>query len=193
MAITVTKRMILLICTIISLVFTSSAHETCSHYRFPGNEVFSSCTDLPYLQAYLHWNYSPVTRKLQIAYTAIQAPSGWIAWGINPRGRGMIGSQALVAFRNSNGSMMAYATPITSYNPTMLPGELLSFPVSNISAEYVNNEMIIFAVLGPLGAQTSFNHVWQAGSSVSNDNIPQVHPLYGQNIMSMGQLNLLSP
>lgn len=104
----------------------------------------------------------------------------------------MIGSQALVAFRNSNGGMIAYATPITSYNPTMLPGEL-SITVSNLSAEYVNNEMIIFAVLGPLGgAQTSFNHVWQAGSSVS-DNIPQVHPLYGQNIMSMGQLNFVSP
>ncbi|XWS47338.1 hypothetical protein CRYUN_Cryun14cG0143800 [Craigia yunnanensis] len=186
----ITKRMIMLICTLTSLVFISSAH-TCSNYTFPGNEFFHSCIDLPVLQAYLHWNYSPFTRKVQIAYTATQTPSGWIAWAINPNGRGMIGSQALVAFRNSNGSMIAYTTPLTSYNPSMQPGEL-SIPVSDVSTEYVNNEMIIFAVLGPLGAQTSFNHVWQAGSSVSN-NIPRVHPLYGQNVLSLGPLDFLSP
>ena len=61
----------------------------------------------------------------------------------------------------------------------------------DISTEYVNNEMIIFAVLGPLGAQTSFNHVWQAGSSVSN-NIPQVHPLYCQSVLLSRPLDFLS-
>ncbi|XWS18057.1 hypothetical protein CRYUN_Cryun32bG0009900 [Craigia yunnanensis] len=81
----------------------------------------------------------------------------------------MIGSQALVAFCNSNGNMIAY-TPITSYNPSMQPKEL-NIPIFDISAKIVNNEMIIFAILGPLGAQTSFNQVWQAGGSISN-NIP---------------------
>ncbi|PPD79725.1 hypothetical protein GOBAR_DD23356 [Gossypium barbadense] len=75
---------------------------------------------------------------------------------INPIGRGMIGSQALVAFRHYNDSMIAYST---SYNPSMQPWEL-SIPVSDISAEYVNEQMIIFGVLVPLGNQTSFNHVW---------------------------------
>ncbi|PPR82641.1 hypothetical protein GOBAR_AA38071 [Gossypium barbadense] len=56
-------------------------------------------------------------------------------------------------------SMIAYSTSITSYNPSMQPGEL-SIPVSDVSAEYVNEQMIIFGVLGPLGNQTSFNHVW---------------------------------
>ncbi|XVE78341.1 hypothetical protein DITRI_Ditri13aG0137000 [Diplodiscus trichospermus] len=181
-------RMILMIISLTSLIFISSA-QICSNYSFPGNEIFDSCVDLPVLQAYLHWNYSPITRKAQIAYTAAQTPSGWIAWALNPRGRGMIGAQALVAFRYSNGSMIAYTTPITSYNPSMQPGDL-SIPVSDISAEYVNNEMIIFAVLGPLGTQTSFNHVWQAGTSVS-DNIPQAHALYGQNVLSLGQLDFV--
>ncbi|XVF31868.1 hypothetical protein REPUB_Repub17cG0031400 [Reevesia pubescens] len=186
-----TTRIIFLICTLTSLLFISSA-QTCSNYTFPGNEVFfNSCTQLPLLQAFLHWNYSPSTRKVEIAYRATQTPNGWISWALNPTGSGMIRSQALVAFRNSNGSMIAYTTPITSYNPSMQPGEL-SFPVSHISTEYVDSEMIIFAVLGPLGDQTTFNHVWQAGSSVSN-NIPEVHPLSGDNIVSVGLLDLLSP
>ncbi|MBA0634740.1 hypothetical protein Godav_029292 [Gossypium davidsonii] len=71
----------------------------------------------------------------------------------------MIGSQALVASRHYNDSMIAYSTSITSYNPSMQPWEL-SIPVSDISAEYVNEQMIIFGVLVPLGNQTSFNHVW---------------------------------
>ncbi|XWS75848.1 hypothetical protein CRYUN_Cryun01aG0127200 [Craigia yunnanensis] len=185
----VTTRIILLICSLTSLVFISPA-QTCSNYTFPGNQVFNSCTDLPVLQAFLHWNYSPFTTKVQIAYRATQTPSGWIAWAINPTGSGMIRSQALVAFCNSSGNMIAYTTPITSYNPSMLPGQL-SIPVSDLSAEYVTNEMIIFAVLGPLGDQTTFNHIWQAGSSVSN-NIPQIHPLSGQNVLSLGQLDFLS-
>ncbi|KAL4367595.1 hypothetical protein GQ457_05G004730 [Hibiscus cannabinus] len=145
--------------------------------------------DLPVLQASLHWNYSQLTTKVQIAYRATQIPIGWISWALNPLGRGMIGSQALLALRHANGSMIAYSTSITSYNPSMLPGEL-GIPVSDVSAEYVDQQMIIFGVLGPLGNRTSFNHVWQCGSTVS-ENIPQVHPLSGQNVESMGLINFL--
>ncbi|KAK6918760.1 AIR12, DOMON domain [Dillenia turbinata] len=109
---------------------------------------------------------------------------------INPTGTGMLGSQALVAFLHSNGSMIAYPTPITSYSPSMKPGTL-SFQVSNISAEYSNNEMAIFATIGPLSNGTTVNHVWQAGNSVSND-IPQMHPTTGPNVQSMGSLNFLA-
>ena len=65
----------------------------------------------------------------------------------------MVGSQALVAFRNANGSMTVYPTPITSYDPSMQPGAL-SFKVSNVSAEYSENDMTIFAVIGPLANGT---------------------------------------
>ncbi|KAK8717794.1 hypothetical protein V6N13_045050 [Hibiscus sabdariffa] len=180
---------ILLLCSLASLVSISSA-ETCSNYSFPSNQVFGSCLDLPVLQASLHWNYSRLTTKVQIAYRATQIPKGWIAWALNPMGRSMIGSQALVAFRHFNGSMIAYSTSITSYNPSMLPSEL-GIPVSDISAEYVDRQMIIFGVLGPLGNQTSFIHVWQSGSTVV-ENIPQVHPLSGQNVESLGLINFLS-
>ncbi|XP_052178248.1 cytochrome b561 and DOMON domain-containing protein At5g47530-like [Diospyros lotus] len=183
------SRAIALICILGSLFMVTSAQRCLSH-TFTSNRVFSSCADLPYLQAHLHWNYVPSTRKAEIAFRVSQASEGWIAWAINPTSTGMAGSQALVAFHNSNGSMTAYPTPITSYSPSMLPGAL-SFQVSNLSAEYIEDEMTIFAIVGPLDHATSLSHVWQAGSSVSS-NIPNMHATSGEHLQSMGKLNFLS-
>ena len=102
----------------------------------------------------------------------------------------MVGSQALVAFHNANGSRTVYPMPITGYNPSMLPGPL-SFQVSNVSAEYSKNVMTIFAVVGPLENGTIVNHVWQSGSSVS-DGVPQIHSTSTKNLQSMGTLDFLS-
>ncbi|OVA09270.1 DOMON domain [Macleaya cordata] len=179
----------IVLCFITSLVLPASA-QTCSNYTFSTNRVFSSCSNLPYLDAHLHWNYIASTKKIEIAYRAPQTSNGWIAWGINPTGTGMAGSQAIVAFRHSNGSLVAYPTQLTSYKPSMQPGTL-SFPVSNINTEYSNNEMAIFAVVGPLSNSTTVNHVWQAGTSVSND-VPQMHPTSGANVQSHGALDFLS-
>ncbi|KAK4493305.1 hypothetical protein RD792_017809 [Penstemon davidsonii] len=166
--------------------------QICSNNTFSPNKVYNSCIDLPYLGAHLHWNYNPSTRKVSIAYRATQISGGWIAWAINPTGTGMVGSQALVAFHNANGSMTVYSTSITSYNPSMQPSDL-SFQVSNISAQYSNTDMMtIFAVIGPLEENgTIVNQVWQAGTSVSS-NIPQIHPTSPPNLQSMGKLNFLS-
>lgn len=125
-----------------------------------------------------------------MAYRANQTSLGWIAWAINPTGTGMVGSQALVAFRGSNGSMIAYTTLINSYSPSMQPGNL-SFPVSDISATYSFKEMIIFALVGPLPNGTTVNHVWQAGGLVGN--VPMTHALSGDNLLSKGTINFLSP
>lgn len=176
--------------SIFASLFIVSNAQTCSNYTFTSNRIFNSCIDLPYHHAHLHWNYFPSTDEVAIAYRARQASRGWIAWGINPTQTGMVGSQALIAFHNSNGSMTAYPTPILSYNPSMLPGAL-SFQVSSISAEFRNNEMIIFAVLGPLNNRTKVNHVWQAGYSVSNG-VPQMHAISLPNLQSSGELDFLS-
>lgn len=120
----------------------------------------------------------------------MQVSEGWIAWANNPTGTGMVGSQALVAFHNANGSMTVYTTSITSYNPSMLPA-LLSFQVSNISAEYIDNEMTIYAVVGPLENGTIVNHVWQDGRSVSS-NIPQIHSTSPPHLQSMGKIDFQS-
>ncbi|KAG8642144.1 cytochrome b561 and DOMON domain-containing protein At5g47530 [Manihot esculenta] len=185
----IASKLTLLVGILLALVLLTHA-QSCSNFTFPNNQVFDSCIDLPSLQAQLHWNYFASTRSIHIAYKTNQAPTGWIAWAINPTGTGMVGSQALVAFQNSDGSMTAYPTTVTSMNPSMQP-DTLSFKVSNISATYYNNEMTIFAIVGPLENGTTVNHVWQAGDSVSNG-IPQAHALSGPNLQSMGRISFLS-
>ncbi|KAF9611231.1 hypothetical protein IFM89_027781 [Coptis chinensis] len=175
---------------ILSSLFALSTCQNCSNFTFSKNRVFNSCIDLPYLDAHLHWNYISSTGRIELAYRASQTPTGWIAWAINLTGYGMPGSQALVAFQNSNGSLIAYPTQIRSYSPSLRP-HALSFPVPYIAAEYANNEMIIFAVIGPLANDTTVNHLWQTGSSVSND-IPQIHQTTGPHVQSMGTLDFLS-
>ncbi|KAM7498409.1 hypothetical protein LguiA_022823 [Lonicera macranthoides] len=184
-----TSRSILHFSVLVSLFLISSS-QTCSDYTFTSNRVYSSCINLPHLHAYLHWNYSLSTAKVSIAYRARQTSRGWIAWGINPQGMGMIGSQAIIAFHNHYESLTVYPTVITSYRPSMLPGTL-SFQVSNVSAEFANNEMIIFAVVGPLADPMNVNHVWQVGRSVLND-IPQMHSVALSNLQSMGKLDFTS-
>ncbi|KAI3907349.1 hypothetical protein MKW98_010699 [Papaver atlanticum] len=132
--------------------------QTCSNYTFSRYKVFHSCSNLPYLNANLHWNYIASTKKIEIACRAPQSSHGWIAWGVNPTGTGMAGSQVIVAFSHSNGSMIAYPTQLKSYTPTMQPGSFI-FPVSNIKTEYSNNEIMIFAVIGPMD-NSNVNHVW---------------------------------
>ncbi|KAF2288846.1 hypothetical protein GH714_016954 [Hevea brasiliensis] len=173
-----------------SMVLSSSAQK-CSSYAFSSNQVFSACNDLPYLNSFLHWNYNSSSSKLQIAYRHSGISSSrWIAWAINPTSTGMVGSQSLVAFQQSDGTMKAYTSPISSYQTSLQEGKL-SFEVSNLSATYSNNEMIIFATLGisSIGT-TTVNQVWQEGP-VSSDS-PQVHSTTGANVQSMGTVNLLS-
>ncbi|KAL7086434.1 hypothetical protein ACP275_13G002500 [Erythranthe tilingii] len=176
-----------LVFNILLPIFVISSSLNCSKKTFSPEKNFNSCTDLPYLRAHLHWNYNPSLKKVSIAYRSKQTPRGWIAWGINPTGIGMVGSQALVAFRYSNGSMTVYPTSITSYNPSMLPSQI-SFLVSNVSAEYKKNEMIIYAVVGPLENGPVVNHVWQSGNSVSSG-IPQIHSTSDPHLQSMGTID----
>ena len=145
----------------------SSAAQTCSSYTFSNSKVFSSCTELPHLGASLYHNYTASTNTLNIAFKAPQTSKGWIAWGLNPNGAKMVGSQVIVAFFHSNGSMVAYPTQLDSYAPSMAP-EKLSFPVSDVSTEYINKEMIIFT-LTPLHPQhyplPFMNDVWKKNNS----------------------------
>ncbi|XP_008783091.1 cytochrome b561 and DOMON domain-containing protein At5g47530-like [Phoenix dactylifera] len=165
----------------------SSAAQSCSSYTFSSNKVFSSCTELPHLGASLYYNHTAPTDTISIAFKAPQTSTGWVAWGLNPAGTKMVGSQAIVAFFHSNGSMVAYPTQLDSYAPSMAPGAP-SFPVSDLSTEYVNKEMIIFATLGLVGGGSKFSHVWQEGSTVLND-VPKAHSTTGENIQSLGTID----
>ena len=167
----------------------SSYAQTCARYAFSSNRVFTSCSDLPVLNSFLHYNYDS-SGKLEIAYrhTGITS-SRWVAWAINPTSTGMVGSQALVAYQQTDGSMRVYTSPITQYQTQLAEGDL-SFNVSELSATYANNEIIIFATLGLSNNGTTLNQVWQEGAL--SGNTPQMHATSGANVQSTGTLNLLS-
>ncbi|KAF5943547.1 hypothetical protein HYC85_017624 [Camellia sinensis] len=124
----------LLFCSVLIPLFLLSSAQSCNNYAFASNKVFSACTDLPYLNAFLHLTYNPSSGTAQIAYRlAGITSSSWVAWAINPESRAMIGSQALVAFQKSDGSMSVYTSPLGSYKTTLQMGNL-SFAVSDLSA-----------------------------------------------------------
>ncbi|KAL0306017.1 UNVERIFIED_CONTAM: cytochrome and DOMON domain-containing protein [Sesamum radiatum] len=182
-------RPVLIISVLFSLYIASHA-QSCAKYNFASNQIFSSCNDLPYLNSFLHWNYDQSAKTVKIAYrhTGVSS-SRWVAWAINPSGQGMVGAQALVAFQKSDGTMRAYTAPVAGYQTQLQEGDL-SFPVSDLSATYARNEIVIFATLKLDGLNSTVNQVWQEGP-LSGDS-PAMHPTSGPNVQSMGTVNLLS-
>lgn len=188
------KVVILISCILFWVCLSATAQaQSCAKYNFASNQEFSACSDLPYLNSYVHWKYSPSSENVEIAFRSTGVSSSrWVAWAINPTTQGMVGSQALVAYQKSDGTMRAYTAPVTSYQTGLEEGDL-SFPVSDLKATYSasNNEIIIFATLKLQNlSSSSVNHVWQQGP-LSNGN-PGMHPVSGANVQSMATLNLLS-
>ncbi|KAK4803052.1 hypothetical protein SAY86_001255 [Trapa natans] len=169
-----------------------SRGQTCSNYSFPSNQAFGSCTDLPYLNSYLHWDYHASTGKVKIAYRRPSADtSKWVAWAINPTSTGMDGAQAMVAYQQSNGSVRAYTSPIDG-DQTKLEEGNLSFDVSDLSATYASGEMTIFATITlPAGNGTTVNQVWQEGP-LTGGGTPGPHAFSGANTLSKGSLDFAS-
>ncbi|GAB4830310.1 hypothetical protein Ancab_019948 [Ancistrocladus abbreviatus] len=163
--------------------------STCKEHKFTNNRTFESCTDLPHHNAFLHWTYDAAKSTLSMAFTAMPAtPEGWIAWAINPTGSGMVGSQALVAFKQKDDSMTVKTSDIKSYH-SVQEGPL-SFNVSDMSAEFSEDCMMIFATWALPEKTETVNQVWQVGPKVTNGK-PERHDLQDSNLASKGKLSLL--
>ncbi|XP_077227121.1 auxin-responsive family protein [Tasmannia lanceolata] len=170
-------------------ILPSISASTCSSQKFSMNKNFEFCNDLPQLSSYLHWSYDSSKSSLNLAFVATPPkPTGWISWAINPTSTGMIGSQSLIAFRQSNGQMIVKTFNITGYGP-ISPSEI-AFEVSNMVGEYSGGEMRIFATMILPKNMTTINQVWQVGSSVEGE-IPQKHAFGPANLNSKGTLDLL--
>ncbi|KAJ1288047.1 hypothetical protein BS78_02G058700 [Paspalum vaginatum] len=179
---------------------SGASSSQCSSHTFSGNggQPYASCVDLPRLGATLHYTYAAATRTVSVAFRAPGTSSGgWTAWGLNPSaggGGGMVGTQAVVAFRHSNGSVVAYPTVLDSYAPSMAPAAPgdLAFPVSGVAAERAaggESEMVVYATVAlPAGKGTKFTHVWQQGSAVVDD-VPAAHPTTGDNVLSTATID----
>ncbi|KAF7150550.1 hypothetical protein RHSIM_Rhsim02G0092100 [Rhododendron simsii] len=74
----------------------------------------------------------------------------------------MVGTQAIVAYTKPNGTMAVFTSPVNSYGTQLQEGNL-SFPVSDLSASFLDNQMVIYAVIELPENTTSVSHVWQDG------------------------------
>ncbi|KAI9081213.1 hypothetical protein K1719_036835 [Acacia pycnantha] len=164
--------------------------QTCRSYKFPNTANFLACDDLRVLDSSIHWNYHLSSNTIDFAFKKLNVEDNpWIAWAINPNSTGMVGSQAFVAFKKSDGTMAAYTSPITSYD-TRLENGNLSFEVNAVSASFeADGTMIIYAKFQLPGNSTTVNHVWQQGF-VFQDTL-QLHPTSGDNLKSFGYLDFL--
>lgn len=179
-----------LVPTSLALSTTSANGSLCSDFAFQNNQVFASCTDLPYLDSFLHWTHNSSSSTLHVAYRHGQVGSStWVAWGINPTSKGMIGTQAIVAYPKPDGTMAVFTTPVSSYGTQLQEGNL-SFPVSDLSASFLDSQIVIYAVIELPENTTSVSHVWQDGP-VSGSTLG-MHQVYGNHLQSMGTLNLSS-
>ncbi|KAL5854481.1 hypothetical protein ACOSQ4_004283 [Xanthoceras sorbifolium] len=175
-------------------LFILSSAQSCNAYLFSNHNTYRACSDLGVLNSFLHWNYHQTTGTVEIAYrhASMESAKRWVAWAVNPTRKGMVGSQALVAQQTSkaDGLIRAYTTPVTTYSTRLEEGSL-SFEVQKISAEFANNEMIIYATFVLPKNVTTVNHVWQDGP-VNEDYSLGMHALTSENLRSMATLDFLS-
>ncbi|XP_020202401.1 cytochrome b561 and DOMON domain-containing protein At5g47530 [Cajanus cajan] len=189
------ENMLVLFVTLLTAMIVRGSTETeackCNSYSFPNNVKYAACKDLAVLESSLHWNYHPSSGTVDVAFNKANAKdSSWIAWAINPTSKGMVGSQAFVALYNSDGSIKAYTSPITSY-ATLLKEGLLTFPVYTVSASYANGHLIIFATFQLPSNTTLINHAWQQGL-LSDHATLLPHSFSSPNLHSFGALDFLS-
>ncbi|KAL3850449.1 hypothetical protein ACJIZ3_012331 [Penstemon smallii] len=175
--------------SILSLISPSQS-ASCTSQSFTNNRLYSFCNDLPSLNSYLHWTYDPTQSTLSIAFLAAPPrPDGWVSWAINPTGTGMVGSQALIAFREDNGGMTVKTYNVTSYGP--LTESRVWYEVRESSAEFSGGVVRLFATLVlPERGRESLNQVWQVGPSVTGG-VPDKHEFQPENLNSKGSLDLL--
>ncbi|GLJ53603.1 hypothetical protein SUGI_1143500 [Cryptomeria japonica] len=190
---------LLLILAVTVLLFGWDAAAQTSNSSCPvkftrGNiKTYQYCNKLHALGATLSYIYHAENGSLDIAFKAAPAASmGWVGWGINPKGKQMIGTQALIAFRLSNGSTVVDTYNVVSKTLALNPSKI-SITVRSKSAVYESSsgKITIFATLVLGSNKTSVNQVWQVGSSVTNLS-PGIHKTTGANLKSLGVLNLPS-
>lgn len=100
----------------------------------------------------------------------------------------MVGAQALLAYKASNGSMVVKTYNISSYSSIV--ESKLSFGVRDKKAESSNGVMRIFAKLALPAGMTSVNQVWQVGSTVTNG-VPEKHEFQPANLNAKGKLGFV--
>lgn len=183
--------LLLLLLALASLFSPSKSAAPCASQQFSGAKTYAFCIDLPALRASLHWTYVEARSALSVAFMAPPArPDGWISWAINPTATGMMGSQALIAFKDATGQMTVKTFNISAY---VLPEATnqVWFQVEESSAEFSGGVITLFATLVlPEKGIAVVNHVWQVGPAVDGEG-PVEHGADPDNLKAKGTIDLL--
>lgn len=173
---------------VVMLAWQASAQTCLKSFTSP-NKLYASCNDLTTLSAALSWNYYPGNGTVDIAFRAKPAATaGWVGWGINPTAAQMVGTQALIAYKDSTGTAVVNTYNLVSQSASQPTS--ISITVSNKTAIYDSSGyFIIFATLTLPSNKTSVNHVWQVGSAVSGS-VPQAHANNAANLNSASTIDL---
>ncbi|KAF7041447.1 hypothetical protein CFC21_051241 [Triticum aestivum] len=164
--------------------------QGCGNATFPAGRSFARCNTLPVLGASLYWTYHAANGTAELAFRAQSDATGWVAWGINPGGAGMAGSNVFVASPGGGGAVSVLTTILKTTSPA-LDNTTLSFAVPvPPTAEYAAGAYTIYVTVALPGNSTQQNTVWQAGP-VSAGAI-MAHRMSGPNLKSVKRQDFLS-
>ncbi|BAF11167.1 cytochrome b561 and DOMON domain-containing protein At5g35735 [Oryza sativa Japonica Group] len=170
------------------LLYAAAAQPDCANATFQAGRTYRRCDTLPVLGASLHWTYHPANGTADVAFRAPQSSSGgWVAWGINTQGAGMVGSSVFIASQiNATGAgaggVSVVTTVLESFSPSLRNGTLRFDVPAPPAAEYSAGAYTIYATVALPGNSTTQNMVWQAGP-VRGGAIA-MHPTTGANLRS---------
>ncbi|XP_050204380.1 auxin-induced in root cultures protein 12-like [Mercurialis annua] len=183
--------LILTLSLTVTLLISPAHSQICASQKLNTTNQYANCSDLPTLNATLHYTYNASNSSLSIAFTAKPAkPDGWAAWGVNLNGTGMIGGQALVAMKSSSGAVIVKKFNLKSYSE-ILETTTLGVEVWDVSGESMNGDYVIFAKVKVPESLEKMNQIWQVGSSVSNG-FPKKHEFGPSNLNSKATINLVA-
>lgn len=167
----------------ISIFMISPSHSatlTCATQKLPSTRTYANCTELPTLGATLHFTFNATNNSLSVAFAAHPpTPDGWVAWGINPSGGGMVGTQALIAYK-LNGTVGVHTYNLTSYKG-IDPVKSLSFETWDLAADQSSDGAVtVFAAVKLPEKADNISQVWQVGPVASGK--PSIHEFKAENL-----------
>ncbi|MED6179442.1 hypothetical protein PIB30_001206 [Stylosanthes scabra] len=170
-------------------LLSSTAHSatlSCKSQKLPqSSPTYANCTDLPALGAVLHFTYNATNSSLSVAFAASPPSNGWVAWGVNTAGGGMIGAQALIAYKHSDGKFAVDLYNLTSYG-SIDPVKKLSVETWDVSAVESNGAVTIFAAVKIPAKAENISQVWQVGPVVGGK--PGKHAIAKENLEAKSAL-----
>ncbi|XP_057829851.2 uncharacterized protein LOC131040910 [Cryptomeria japonica] len=117
----------------------------------------------------LSWTYNAEEGSILMAYKAKPITRrGWVAWGINPSSNGLVGTQALLALRQPNGTMFTGIYNGASKAGTQQAAEFIR--TDNIKVQFQSQTSVfhsgniyIYATVLLPSNRTTVNQAWQLG------------------------------